>query len=175
MTTVLVTGAAGYIGSHACVALLGAGHDVVGIDNFANSSPLAVGRIEEVAGRPMTFVEGGTCWIVGSWPTCSTGAPVDAAMHFAGRKAVGESVAHPMRYYENNLSASVNLFAEMAHQVCTVVFSSSCTVYGDPERTPVDELAPLRSGQPVPGAPSETWRSCWSTSTAPTAGGGWRC
>jgi UDP-glucose 4-epimerase len=148
MSNVLVTGAAGYIGSHACVALLDAGHDVIGIDNFSNSSPVAVGRIEEVSGRPIAFVEGDLLdrSVVAE---LFAATPIDAVMHFAGRKAVGESTEHPLRYYQNNVAASVNLVTEMAaHQVYKIVFSSSCTVYGDPESVPVHEGAALRPVSP---------------------------
>ena len=148
MSTVLVTGGAGYIGSHTCVELLAAGHDVVVADNLSNSSPIALDRVQELAGRPLTFhrvdlVDAGA--VTGLFDA----GPVDAVVHFAGLKAVGESVAEPLRYYLNNVVGTVNLVRAMgAHGVRRLVFSSSCTVGGDPERVPVTEDCPRRPNNP---------------------------
>lgn len=138
MSTVLVTGGAGYIGSHTCVQLLAAGHDVVVFDNLCNSSPVALDRVAELAGRPVTFVEGDL-----RDPddvARAFAADVDGVIHFAGLKAVGESVEQPLAYYDTNVSGTINLLAAMAEaDVHRIVFSSSATVYGDPERIPVTE------------------------------------
>jgi UDP-glucose 4-epimerase len=145
---VLVTGGAGYIGSHTAVELLGAGHDVVVVDNFANSSPRAIAAVEAIAGRAVTLVEG---------DLTDPGVPaklfgehaIDAVIHFAAYKAVGESVAYPLRYYRNNLDSTLNLLDAMADVGCRrFVFSSSCTVYGNPERVPITEDSPLRAVNP---------------------------
>jgi UDP-glucose 4-epimerase len=169
--TVLVTGAAGYIGSHTCVELLTAGHDVVGVDNFANSSPVAVDRIREIAGRDLAFHEADLR------DEDAVGAlfdrhRIDSVIHFAGLKAVGESVAEPLRYYDNNVAAAVTLFRVMADaDVTRLVFSSSATVYGEPDEVPIREDAPLRALNPYGrtklmiedilrdvGAADERWR-----------------
>jgi UDP-glucose 4-epimerase len=146
--TVLVTGAAGFIGSHTCVELLAAGYEVVGIDNFDNSSPRAVDAVAAIAGRPMSFVAGDV-----SEPAALDGLfeghRVDAVIHFAAYKAVGESVAQPLKYYRNNLGSTVALLDAMErHGVGRLVFSSSCTVYGEPDRVPITEDHPLRAVNP---------------------------
>src|SRR5437764_6201928 len=139
MATALVTGGAGYIGSHTCVTLLEAGWDVVAIDNLANSSAAAIDRVRElVPGGRLEFREGDLL-DAGALDECF-GHGIDAVVHFAGCKAVGESVALPLKYYENNLAATVELLKAMQrHDVRDLVFSSSCTVYGDPETVPVTE------------------------------------
>lgn len=146
--TVLVTGAAGYIGSHTCVELLDAGHDVVGIDNFDNSSPRAIDAIARIAGRPLAFVEGDVA-DAAVLDRLFAAHPIDSVIHFAGLKAVNESVRKPMLYYRTNLGSTMTLLERMgAHGVHALVFSSSCTVYGEPERLPIDESAPLRAVNP---------------------------
>lgn len=148
MSTVLVTGGAGFIGSHTCVELLAAGHDVVVIDNLVNSSPKAIAAVEAVSGRGVTFVEGDVT-------DRSTLARLfarhefGAVIHFAALKAVGESVAEPLRYYGNNLASVVTLLEVMQHAGCrNLVFSSSATVYGNPTAAPIDETAPLEALNP---------------------------
>ena len=130
--TLLVTGGAGYIGSHTVVELLAAGHDVVILDDFSNSSPQVVDRIAEIAGRRPALVEGDS----GNRDTLRrllAQYPVDATIHFAGFKAVGESVAKPLAYYGNNVSGTVVLLECLEEAGARrLVFSSSATVYGDP-------------------------------------------
>jgi UDP-glucose 4-epimerase len=149
MPTALVTGGAGYIGSHTCVVLLEAGWDVIVVDNLANSSRVALDRVRELApeGR-LAFHEVDLLDGPGLARAFADG-PVDAVVHFAGLKAVGESVAEPLKYYENNLAGTVQLLKAMqANGVRDLVFSSSCTVYGDPERVPVTEDCRLGAANP---------------------------
>lgn len=145
---VLVTGGAGYIGSHACVELLEAGHDVVVVDNLVNSSKESVVRIEEITDREITFVQGDVGDAAMLRALFCEQKP-DAVMHFAGLKAVGESVCQPLRYYQNNVSSSLVLFEVMAEfGVKTLIFSSSATVYGDPDSVPITESAKLTATNP---------------------------
>lgn len=139
---ILVTGGAGFIGSHTTLALLEAGHDVVVLDNLSNSSALALKRIEELSGRSLDFVEGDVTdrnlldklFAIHS---------VKAVLHFAGLKAVGESVAEPMLYYRNNVAGTITLCEAMSHAgIFKLVFSSSATVYGEPEDMPICEKTP---------------------------------
>jgi len=148
MARALVTGGAGYIGSHTCVTLLEDGWDVVVVDNLANSSAVAIDRLRElVPGASLTFVEGDLL-DAAVLDRCFAGG-IDAVVHFAGCKAVGESVAVPLKYYENNLAATVELLKAMQrHDVRRLVFSSSCTVYGAPDRVPVTEDAPIGAASP---------------------------
>jgi len=145
---VLVTGGAGYIGSHTCVQLLDAGHDVVVVDNFSNSKPTCLKRIAEITKRELT-----TCAIdLRDAPALNkvfAENAIDAVIHFAGLKAVGESVAKPLEYYENNIGGTFRLIEAMeAHGVRNLIFSSSATVYGIPETVPIDESAPLSATNP---------------------------
>jgi UDP-glucose 4-epimerase len=140
---VLVTGGAGYIGSHCCVELLAAGHDVTVVDNLCNSTETAIDRVREIAGRDLDFklidIRDGQ-----ALDALFELASFDAVMHFAGLKAVGESVADPLRYYDNNVAGSVALVQTMQrHDVRKLVFSSSCTVYGAPRELPIRESAPF--------------------------------
>jgi UDP-glucose 4-epimerase len=145
---VLVTGGAGYIGSHTVVELLGAGHTVIVVDNFANSSPLALDAIRKISGRDFAFIEGDVA-DVGVLDQAFGYVPVDACIHFAGLKAVAESVHEPMRYFRTNLGTSMSLFEAMIrYEVRRLVFSSSCTVYGEPDRVPITEDSPLRVQNP---------------------------
>lgn len=140
---VLVTGGAGYIGSHTCVLLLEAGYDVVVLDNLSNSKLEAVNRIRSITGRDLKFVKGD---IMDSelLDSIFKGCDIDSVIHFAGLKAVGESVAKPLLYYRNNIAGSVTLFETMArNNVKNIVFSSSATVYGVSDRMPISEDAPL--------------------------------
>lgn len=140
--SILVTGGAGYIGSHTTLALLEAGHDVIVLDNLANSSLESLRRIEKICGKAATFIEGD---IRDRELLDSIFAryPIEAVLHFAGLKAVGESVQLPLHYYENNVSGSVVLFQAMAAaNVFNLVFSSSATVYGEPKEMPISEDCP---------------------------------
>jgi UDP-glucose 4-epimerase len=143
MMRILVTGGAGYIGSHTVVELLNAGHEVVVVDNLANSKREALRRVERITGRPVPFYQvdlrdkGG---ITAVFQTHFSTHPCDAVIHFAGLKAVGESVALPLAYYDNNIGGTLTLCQVMAEQgVKNLVFSSSATVYGDPAHVPVTE------------------------------------
>ncbi len=145
---ILVTGGAGYIGSHTCLELLREGHDVIIVDNLSNSHKSAVTRIEQLAERSLTFYEVDVR-NEARLEEIFSAHPIDAVIHFAGLKAVGESVAHPLAYYQNNLISSLVLFETMArHDVKKLVFSSSATVYGIPEVTPIDESAPRSTTNP---------------------------
>ena len=143
--TVLVTGGAGYIGSHACVALMEAGYEVVVLDNLCNSSAVALQRIEEICGRAPVFVEG-DIRDRGCLDQVFQAHAIMAVLHFAGLKAVGESVDIPLQYYDSNVAGSLVLLAAMQQAgVRNLVFSSSATVYGDPPTVPIREdfaLAP---------------------------------
>lgn len=147
--SVFVTGAAGYIGSHTCVELLQAGYDVVAADNFANSSPEALRRVERITGKTISFTKAGLCDETAVEAIFAAHPDIDAVIHFAGLKAVGESVRKPLEYYANNLTSTLTLLRVMrAHGVRDLVFSSSATVYGDPETVPIREDAPLSATNP---------------------------
>ena len=147
--SVFVTGAAGYIGSHTCVELLQAGYDVVAADNFVNSSPEALRRVEQITGRKIPFAETDLCDAEAVEKIFSAYPEIDAVIHFAGLKAVGESVRKPLEYYSDNLDSTLSLLRAMErHGVKNLVFSSSATVYGDPETVPIREDAPLSATNP---------------------------
>lgn len=140
---VLVTGGAGYIGSHTCVQLLEAGYDIIVLDNLSNSKLEAVSRIKSIAGKNLEFVKGD---ILDSelLDSIFNGCSIDSVIHFAGLKAVGESVAKPLLYYRNNITGSITLFEAMQkHNVRNIVFSSSATVYGVSDNMPIGEDAAL--------------------------------
>jgi len=145
---VLVTGGAGYIGSHTMVELLAAGHEVVCFDNFSNSSAEAVRRVERISGRQVTLVEGDVRDREALEHLLAR-RPIDRVVHFAALKAVGESVAQPLAYYDNNVGGTLTLLAACQQaQVRCFVFSSSATVYGAPQRLPIAEDAPLAAVNP---------------------------
>ncbi|GAB6034736.1 UDP-glucose 4-epimerase GalE [Galenea microaerophila] len=145
---ILVTGGAGYIGSHTCVELLAAGYDLVVLDNLSNSSIESLKRVEQISGKSMTFVMG-DIRDRELLRRVFERYQIEAVIHFAGLKAVGESVAMPLCYYDNNVSGSIALFEVMAEFGCKrVVFSSSATVYGDPESVPIKEDFPLSTTNP---------------------------
>ena len=139
---ILVTGGAGYIGSHTCVELLENGYEVVILDNLVNASPKVVDRLEELSGKKVTFYKGDIrdrdCL-----NKLFEEQKIDSVIHFAGLKAVGESVAKPWEYYENNISGSLVLFDVMRQHGCkSIIFSSSATVYGNPAQIPITEDCP---------------------------------
>lgn len=148
MATVLLTGATGYIASHTWLALLAAGHAVVGVDDFSNSSPEVLNRLHRLSGQAPVFERldvGDAAAVEGLLQRHR----IDAAVHFAAFKAVGESVAQPLAYYRNNLGGLVTVCAALQrHGIRRFVFSSSATVYGDPERLPITEDAPLTATNP---------------------------
>jgi len=142
MSKVLVTGGAGFIGSHTIVELLNAGHEVVLLDNLSNSSALSLDRVETITGQHPAFVEGDVR-DTDLLDKIFTSHSIDAVIHFAGLKAVGESVDKPLEYYDNNVNGSLKLFNSMRkHDVKTIIFSSSATVYGDPVELPLKESMP---------------------------------
>ncbi len=148
MQKVLVTGGAGYIGSHTALELLGSGLEVVIADNYANSSPEAVRRLSALAGREVTVEEVDLCDDA-ALEAVFKRHEFDAVIHFAGLKAVGESVEKPLEYYHTNLLSTLNLCQSMQrHNVNQLVFSSSATVYGDPDHVPITEDAPIRATNP---------------------------
>ena len=139
---ILVTGGAGYIGSHTTLALLEAGHDVVVLDNLSNSSPVALARVEQLSQRTVTFIEGDINDAL-VLDRLFAEHRISAVLHFAGLKAVGESVARPLHYYQNNVAGSIALCQAMARaHVFSLVFSSSATVYGEPSQMPIHENMP---------------------------------
>ncbi len=147
-TTVLVTGGAGYIGSHTTVALLERGLDVVVADDYSNSSPKSLETVAALSGRELTAVEVDLTDAEATMKLL-TDHPVDSVIHFAGLKAVGESVSEPLRYYRTNLTSTMNLLdAMVANDVWRFVFSSSATVYGDPEVVPIPETAATGATNP---------------------------
>lgn len=147
-TKILITGGAGYIGSHTAVELLNAGHELVIVDNLCNSSIKVLERIETLAGKSFSFVQADV----------RDGAALDrifsehcisGVIHFAGLKAVGESVAQPVRYFDNNIGSTLALLQAMDRaNVRRIVFSSSATVYGDPETVPITEGSRLQVTNP---------------------------
>jgi len=140
--TILVTGGAGYIGSHTCVELLSSGYDVVVVDNLCNASRESLSRVEELAGSKLSFYEVDIRDTEALSVVFET-HKIDAVIHFAALKAVGESVAKPLMYYENNIAGTLNLCKVMAlYDVYNIVFSSSATVYGDPAYVPITEECP---------------------------------
>ena len=148
MKKVLVTGGAGYIGSHTCIELLGQGYEVVVVDNLSNSDPEALHRVKQISGKKLQFVE------LDVRSADALGQVFQAhdffaVIHFAGLKAVGESVAQPLKYFDNNIHGSQVLLDVMQrHHVFNIVFSSSATVYGDPESVPIQESFPLTALNP---------------------------
>ena len=143
MANILVTGGAGYIGSHTCVELLTAGHDVVVLDNLSNSSEESLKRVQELTGKKLTFIEGDIRNGQALDQLFSL-YKIDAVIHFAGLKAVGESQQIPLTYFDNNIVGSISLVQAMERaKVFTLVFSSSATVYGEKNPSPYQEDMPL--------------------------------
>jgi len=145
---ILVTGGAGYIGSHTCLELLNAGHSVTVLDNYCNSNPESLNRVERITGKTIARVEA-DIRDGAELQRALRDSGAEAVIHFAGLKAVGESVQQPLRYYDNNVVGTLRLLEAM--DVCgvkTLVFSSSATVYGDPQRLPLTEDHPLSATNP---------------------------
>jgi UDP-glucose 4-epimerase len=146
--TVLLTGAAGYIASHTWLALQEAGFEVLGLDDFSNSSPEVINRLRELSGREPNFVQANVC-DDSAMEAVFTQHRIDATVHFAAFKAVGESTSQPLNYYANNLGGLLTVCRTMLrHQVMRFVFSSSATVYGNAEQLPLLESAPLSATNP---------------------------
>ena len=171
--TILITGGAGYIGSHTCVQLLAAGVEIVVVDNLSNSSLESLNRVKQISGKNFAFVEA-DIRDAGAMRTLFKTHTITGVIHFAGLKAVGESAEKPQLYYDNNVVGSLNLFAVMREfGVKTIVFSSSATVYGDPSSVPIKEDFPLSATNPYGRtklmledilrdlhAADNTWRIC---------------
>jgi len=145
---ILVTGGAGYIGSHTCVELLQAGYDVTVFDNFSNSHPESLERVQRITGKQLRLIQDDirdrTALV-----TALRESSAQAVIHFSGLKAVGESVQQPLSYYDNNVVGSLRLLEAM--EICgvkTLVFSSSATVYGNPQQLPLTEDHPLSAANP---------------------------
>ena len=143
---ILVTGGAGYIGSHTCILLIKAGYDVIVFDNFSNSSIESIKRVEKIVNKTIPIVEG-DIRSSDDLNRVFKNYKIDAVIHFAGLKAVGESVEKPLKYYDNNLSGTITLCEVMAEYGCkSIVFSSSATVYGTPASNPIKESFPVGQG-----------------------------
>lgn len=146
---ILVSGGAGYIGTHTCVALLEAGYDVVVADNLINARREALRRVEEITGKTVPFVKADLCDRRATEALFDAHPDIEAVIHFAALKAVGESVRKPLEYYTNNLTNTLTVLNVMReHGVRNFVFSSSATVYGDPQTVPIREDAPCSATNP---------------------------
>lgn len=171
----LLTGGAGYIGTHTAIELIQSGHDVVIFDNFSNSHPEAVRRVQQITGRSIALIEGDVRDQT-ALERALKEHQIDSVVHFAGKKAVGESVAQPVDYFDNNVNGTLVLLRAM--QACGVfklVFSSSATVYGAPEYLPLDEQHRTSVTNPPTAAASCLWKKFWLTCTTPTRSGRWPC
>ncbi len=147
--SILVTGGTGYIGSHTVVELLNRGEDVIIVDNLSNSKLCVLDRIQEITGKRPTFVKCDLCDAEALEAVFNQYGDISSVIHFAGLKAVGESVSLPVKYYYNNLVSTLNLLESMIrHKVWRIVFSSSATVYGIPKTVPISEDFPLSTTNP---------------------------
>lgn len=145
---ILVTGGAGYIGSHTCIALLEEGHDIVVFDDLSNSSLVSLDRVSQITAKKFPIIIGDVM-NRSVLDSLFSEYDIDAVMHFAGKKAVGESCVEPLMYYQNNVAGTLTLCEAMkANSVSTLIFSSSATVYGDPHTTPITEDFPLSTTNP---------------------------
>jgi len=148
MPTILLTGATGYIASHTWLALQAAGFSVVGVDDFSNSAPEVLNRLQALGGQVPVFERASVCDAAAMAAVFARHA-IDAVVHFAAFKAVGESTALPLAYYRNNVGGLLTVCEAMRAQGCRrFVFSSSATVYGDPPRLPITETSPLSATNP---------------------------
>ncbi|MBD8013498.1 UDP-glucose 4-epimerase GalE [Planococcus wigleyi] len=146
--TILITGGAGFIGSHAAVELLESGYEIVIVDNLSNSQIESISRVKDLTGKTFLFYQTDLLDDEGMEKVFAENE-ITAVMHFAGLKAVGESVEKPLMYYHNNITGTLNLCSIMEkYGVKNLVFSSSATVYGDPEQVPIDESSPLSATNP---------------------------
>ncbi len=144
---ILVTGGAGYIGSHTCIELLKAGHEIVVVDNLSNSKLESLKRVERLANRTLEFFQTDLLDTPGLSEAFHA-KPIDAVIHFAAMKAVGESVEKPLQYYHNNVAGTINLLDVMRRHDCkNLVYSSSCTVYGQAQRVPITEDQPTSAAE----------------------------
>lgn len=149
MKKVLITGGAGYIASHTNVELLSGEYELILVDNFSNSCSESIKRVEELSGRKVRFYEADLMDPTALGKVFESEPEIDSVIHFAALKAVGESVEQPLRYYQNNITGSLNLYMAMKqYGVSKIVFSSSATVYGDPDEIPVKEDAAIRATNP---------------------------
>lgn len=147
--SILVTGGAGYIGSHTCVELLNAGEKIIIVDNFSNSKPEMLDKIREITDKDFKFYEVDLLDIINLEKVFKENPDIESVIHFAGLKAVGESVEKPIEYYHNNVTGSLILFDVMKKYNCKkIVFSSSATVYGNPKTVPIKEDFPLSTTNP---------------------------
>ena len=150
---ILLTGGAGYIGAHTVVELINAGYDPVVIDDFSRSDSTLLDGIKKITQKPLEFVEGNCCDRDFLTKLFESHGPVSCVLHFAAFKSVGESVEQPLDYYQNNLGSLVTLLQVMKeHSVADLIFSSSCTVYGQPDSIPVGESAPFKRAESPYGA-----------------------
>lgn len=153
MKKILVTGGAGYIGSHTVVELIQAGYDPVVIDSFINSDGALIAGIEKITGKKVNFHKGDCCDKDFLTTVFKTQGPIDAVMHFAALKSVGESGIKPLEYHQNNIGSLLVLLAVMKDfGTKDIIFSSSCTVYGQPDQIPVNEMAPFKRAESTYGA-----------------------
>lgn len=142
--SILVSGGAGYIGSHTCVELLNAGYDIVVADNYYNSCPEALKRVREITGKDFKFVKADMTDHAAVEKVFAENPGIDCVIQFAAYKAVGESVSKPIEYYSNNLNCTLNILDVMRRYDChNIIFSSSATVYGDPASVPIREDFPV--------------------------------
>src|SRR5687768_13710230 len=147
-TSILITGGAGYIGSHTAVALMEAGHHVVIVDSFSNSSPSVLDRLHRLCSNAFDFIEADVRDPL-ALDRIFKQHQIDSVIHFAGLKAVAESILQPLRYFEHNVGGTVNLLQAMERAgVHRIVFSSSATVYGNPQQVPIPETAFLQVSNP---------------------------
>lgn len=165
MKAVLVTGGAGFIGSHTVVALAESGYRPIIVDNFSNSKKSVIGRLEKIIGQPVTYTEQ-DYQDIAKLRDLIQRESVESIIHFAAYKAVGESVAKPLVYYQNNVAGFIALLDGIQDlPVKHVVFSSSCTVYGEPDKLPVDESAPFKPAESPYGATKQMCETILRDST----------
>jgi UDP-glucose 4-epimerase len=167
MKKILVTGGAGYIGSHTCIELLNSGYEVVIVDDFTNSVAEPMKRVQQLTGKPLSFYEVSLLDKDALDAVFKSEGTIDAVIHFAALKAVGESVEQPLMYYTNNISGSLTLFEVMRDNgVSNIVFSSSATVYGDPAEIPIKEDAAIHATNPYGQTKAMTEQILMDTSHA---------